>query len=50
MENPTEDLVQKRNQIAKFIDHTILRPEATPLDIEKACEEARECRFLDRLC
>ncbi len=31
--------------IAKFIDHTILKPEATPSEIEKLCAEAKEYRF-----
>ena len=31
--------------IARFIDHTLLKPEATPADIDKLCREAREFRF-----
>lgn len=31
--------------IAKFIDHTLLKPEATPAEIEKLCLEAREYHF-----
>jgi len=31
--------------VAKFIDHTILKPEATPSDIEKLCREANEYGF-----
>ena len=31
--------------IAKFIDHTLLKPEATPAEIEKLCREAKEYRF-----
>ena len=31
--------------IAKFIDHTLLKPEATPAEIEKLCSEAKEYRF-----
>jgi deoxyribose-phosphate aldolase len=31
--------------IAKFIDHTLLKPEATPAEIEKLCQEAKEYRF-----
>ena len=31
--------------IAKYIDHTILKPEATPKDIEKLCEEAEKFGF-----
>src|SRR5918912_4156848 len=28
--------------IAKYIDHTLLKPEATAAEIEKLCQEARE--------
>ena len=31
--------------IAKFIDHTLLKPEATPEQIKKLCAEAREYSF-----
>lgn len=31
--------------IAKMIDHTLLKPEATPKDIEKLCEEAIRYQF-----
>ncbi len=31
--------------IAKMIDHTLLKPEATPKDIEKLCEEAIQYQF-----
>jgi deoxyribose-phosphate aldolase len=31
--------------IAKFIDHTLLKPEATPDEIERLCLEAREYHF-----
>jgi deoxyribose-phosphate aldolase len=33
-------------QLAKLIDHTLLRPEATTADIQKLCEEARQFGFL----
>jgi len=32
-------------QLAKLIDHTLLRPEATPADIERLCGEARRYGF-----
>lgn len=32
-------------KIAKLIDHTLLRPEATPADIERLCDEARKYGF-----
>ncbi|NSW53325.1 MAG: deoxyribose-phosphate aldolase [Anaerolineae bacterium] len=31
--------------LAKFIDHTLLKPEATPHQVEVLCSEAREYRF-----
>lgn len=31
--------------IAKYIDHTLLKPEATPAEIEKLCAEARQYGF-----
>ncbi len=31
--------------IEKYIDHTLLKPEATPADIAKLCEEAKEYGF-----
>lgn len=31
--------------LAKFIDHTILKPEATPMQIETLCADAREYGF-----
>ena len=31
--------------ITKFIDHTLLKPEATPAEIEKLCKEAKEYHF-----
>lgn len=31
--------------IAKYIDHTLLKPEATPSDIERLCDEARAYGF-----
>lgn len=31
--------------LAKYIDHTLLKPDATPTEIEKLCSEAREYGF-----
>lgn len=31
--------------IAGYIDHTLLKPEATPAEIEKLCQEARDYHF-----
>ena len=32
-------------ELAQYIDHTLLKPEATSMDIEKLCAEARTYRF-----
>jgi len=32
-------------EVAKLIDHTLLKPEATRADIDRLCEEARRYRF-----
>ena len=34
-----------QGSIAVYIDHTLLKPEATAIDIERVCDEAREHRF-----
>jgi deoxyribose-phosphate aldolase len=33
------------NDIAKYIDHTLLKPDATPTEIERLCQEARQYGF-----
>lgn len=33
------------NELAQYIDHTLLKPEATPAQIEQLCAEAAEHRF-----
>lgn len=33
------------NPIHTYIDHTILKPDATPAQVEKLCAEAREHKF-----
>jgi deoxyribose-phosphate aldolase len=33
------------NDIAKYIDHTLLNPQATKADITKLCDEAKEHKF-----
>ena len=35
----------KREQLARLIDHTLLKPDATPAEIEQICEEALEYQF-----
>lgn len=35
----------KGNELARLIDHTMLKPEATPAEIEQLCEEALRYRF-----
>jgi deoxyribose-phosphate aldolase len=37
--------VHEQARIADFIDHTLLKPEATGADIDALCDEAREHRF-----
>jgi len=39
--NPEE----ARREIAQLIDHTLLKPEASPADIIRLCEEAKEYQF-----
>jgi len=41
----SEHLAQDWRAVASIIDHTNLRPEATPDDIVRLCEEAREFGF-----
>lgn len=35
----------KKNALAKYIDHTLLKPDATEAQIEKLCAESREYGF-----
>lgn len=35
----------KRDEIARLIDHTVLKAEATPAKIERLCQQALEYRF-----
>ena len=37
--------ISAKEQIAQYIDHTLLKPEATVADIEKHCLEARQFNF-----
>ncbi len=37
--------INNAKELAKLIDHTLLRPEATEAEIKKLCEEAREHEF-----
>ena len=39
------DAVIPPDEVAKLIDHTVLKPEATEADIEKLCKEAAEYKF-----
>ena len=32
-------------ELARYIDHTLLKPEATPAQIDRLCDEARQYRF-----
>jgi len=40
-----QPLILTPDQVAKLIDHTVLKPEATDADIEKLCKEAAEYKF-----
>jgi deoxyribose-phosphate aldolase len=42
---PTTGAVSEANGIARFIDHTLLKAEATPAQIEQLCMEARQHGF-----
>ncbi len=35
----------KRLELARYIDHTLLKPDATPAQVEQLCAEAREHHF-----
>lgn len=43
--NQQSNIKITREQLAKMIDHTLLKPEATRSDIEKLCKEAIEYGF-----
>jgi deoxyribose-phosphate aldolase len=43
--NSQQDIKITREQLARMIDHTLLRPEATKSDIERLCKEALEYNF-----
>ena len=33
------------DDLARYIDHTLLKPESTPADIDRICDEAMKYRF-----
>ena len=35
----------KANELAKYIDHTLLKPDASAAQIKKICDEAKEYHF-----
>jgi len=35
----------KRSKLARYIDHTLLKPDGTPAQVERLCEEALEHHF-----
>jgi len=39
------DEVVREPSIARFIDHTLLKPDATPEQVTRLCAEAREHGF-----
>ena len=40
-----EKMMRKPEELAQYIDHTLLKPQATSADIRKLCEEAKEYHF-----
>jgi len=41
---------QVPSDLARYIDHTLLKPETTPADIDRLCDEAREYGFAAVCC
>jgi deoxyribose-phosphate aldolase len=39
------DSIMNRKNVARLIDHTLLKPEATPAQVERLCDEARRYGF-----
>ena len=39
------EVPRDRINLARFIDHTLLKPNASRLEIKKLCDEAREYQF-----
>lgn len=39
-------IINSPKELSKYIDHTILKPDATELEIEKLCNEALEYKFV----
>jgi deoxyribose-phosphate aldolase len=37
--------IMNREEVAHLIDHTLLKPQATPVQVEQLCDEARRYRF-----
>ena len=40
-----EDIIMNKIKLASYIDHTILKPDATEGELIKLCEEAKEHQF-----
>lgn len=40
-----EDILQNKSAVASLIDHTLLKPEATKVEIQRLCDEARANNF-----
>lgn len=40
-----DNALMSKVEIARFIDHTLLKPEATPAQVGQLCDEARRYRF-----
>lgn len=45
MKSDTKKTALTSKELARFIDHTLLKPEATPDQIKKLCEEAKKHSF-----
>lgn len=45
MQPQVVEIPKDRQNLARFIDHTLLKPDASRLAIKQLCEEAREHRF-----
>jgi deoxyribose-phosphate aldolase len=40
-----EDILQNKSAVASLIDHTLLKPEATKVEVQRVCDEARMHNF-----
>jgi hypothetical protein len=47
--SPAEDSIRSPEAVAKYIDHTLLKLDATEDQIHKLCEEAKQEQFAVRI-